>query len=250
METWRVALEEMQAWLARRGCRFLVVLACDKYLIYPEVLPRGLARTAGPFRIEQFATHLRRYSTVPVVGLLDPLLAARKKERIYHRTDSHWNDRGAYVGYAEIMNRLAKWDPRLRPNPTSAFERVEADTTGWDIPKLMKLADRIHEEDRRLVPRDGWQAKATVTDPPDDRWNCARIVMERGDKALPRLLVFRDSFGSALVPFLSEHFRYAEFMWQYEFDPRIVERARPDAVIFEIASRRLQWYVPENPPLP
>jgi hypothetical protein len=51
------------------------------------------------------------------------------------------------------------------------------------------------------------------------------------------------------VPFLAEHFRRSVFLWQYDFDPQVIEKEKPAWVILLITSRRMQWYRPENPPL-
>ena len=49
----------------------------------------------------------------------------------------------------------------------------------------------------------------------------ARVVTE-GPASGPRALIFRDSFGSAMIPFLSEHFSRAVYVWQNNFDPALV----------------------------
>ena len=75
----------------------------------------------------------------------------------------------------------------------------------------------------------------------------ARIVTEQPDTALPRAVVFRDSFGSALVPFLSEHFSRAVYLWQYNVDPEIVRGERASVVIQEWVGRRLSTELPYDP---
>jgi hypothetical protein len=71
----------------------------------------------------------------------------------------------------------------------------------------------------------------------------ARVVTIHPNRALPRLVMFRDSFASALIPFLSEHFSRAVYLWQYNFDPAVVESEHPDVVIEEWVGRKLnvQW---------
>jgi hypothetical protein len=241
LERWRQVLEERAAWLARRHARFVVVWACDKYVIYPEHLPAGLRRAPGPYRVEQLANDLATNSTVTQVALREPLLAGKATDRLYHRTDTHWNDRGAFIGYREILARLGL--------QLLAYDPVEVQTPGWDLARMLELADRIPEADRQLRPREPRRAQIVEIDRPDPTWNVGRVALEVADPALPRLVMFRDSFGSALVPFLAEHFRRSLFLWQYDFDPDVIEREQPDVVIWLMTSRRLQWYDPVNPPL-
>ena len=68
----------------------------------------------------------------------------------------------------------------------------------------------------------------------------ARIVTEQDAPGRPRAVVFRDSFGSALIPFLSEEFSRAVYLWQYNVDPDVVLAERPDVVIQEWVGRRLE----------
>jgi hypothetical protein len=219
-----------------------MVLTCDKYIIYPESMPAGYRRADQPYRVDVLAEYLQKNCRVQVVTVRSALEQAKARDRIYHRTDTHWNDRGAYVGYREILARIGQ-QPR-------AYDPVETMTEGWDLARMMKLDDIVREEDRRLVPRQPRRARVVEVDRPDKWWNNGRVVFEVNDPALPRVVVFRDSFGSALVPFLAEHFRRSVFLWQYEFDPRVIEQEKPDWVIFVMTSRRLQWYIPSNPPLP
>lgn len=246
---WKQVLEARQAWLARHGIRFLVVLCCDKHVIYPEYLPAGVERRRDPFRVEVLADFLSRQTSIPVVSFKPELEAAKQSGRIYHRTDSHWNDAGAYVGYHAILTRLGEWFPAVKPMPPESFTLQEVETPGWDLAVMMKLQDVIREQDRQLVPKAVRPFRVTKEESAGERWNSGRIVTETDDEALPSAVVFRDSFGSALVPFLARHFRRGEFLWQYEFDASRVLAAKPDVVIFLMTSRRLQWYVPENPPL-
>lgn len=240
MKHWKDVLETRQAWLAKRGIKMITVFAADKYIIYPEYLPAGYVRKEGPYRVDELVEYLKN-SKLTIVSLHQPLLAG-KSDRIYHRTDTHWNDRGAFIGYREILAAM-----NMKPLDYTPVEKI---TAGWDLARMMGLADIVHEEDRQLVaPR---RAKIVDIDREDPTWNVGRVALEVNDPALPKLVMFRDSFCSALIPFMAEHFRHSLFLWQHDFDPAIIDREKPDYVIWEITSRRMHsvWFSPVNPPLP
>ena len=67
---------------------------------------------------------------------------------------------------------------------------------------------------------------------------------------LPRAVIFRDSFASRLVPFLSEHFSRAVYLWQNDFDADVVRQEHPDVVIQEIVGRHLYVYSPSPELIP
>ncbi len=247
---WAAALQHTHDWLAARGITYLFVLAPDKHVVYPEFMPDSIRRTAGTSRTDQLVAHLRAHTTVPVLDLRPALLAAKREGRIYHRTDSHWNDPGAFVAAQAILARLqALSGGALRGVAADArrdFTREDARGPGWDLARMLGLEAWVQEDDIRLRPR---QPAARVVEPPDPDPDHieGRLVTAhvRGD--LPRAVIFRDSFGSALVPFLAEHFSRALFLWEYDVDPRLVEQERPDVVIQQWAGRRLSTRLPYDP---
>ena len=245
LERWRQVMETRQAWLAKHGVQMLLVFACDKYMIYPEFMPAGYQRNGGPYRLDQLVDYLRKNSSVNLISLRVPLEVGKTTDRLYHRTDTHWNDRGAYIGYREIMAAL-----RLPMLFSADFTPVERITEGWDLARMMGLNTDISEENLGLMPNKPRRASVVEQDRPDKLWNNGRVVLEVADPALPKLVMFRDSFGSALVPLLAEHFQRSVFLWQYDFDPAVILQEKPDYVVWLMTSRRLQWFDPVNPPLP
>ena len=71
----------------------------------------------------------------------------------------------------------------------------------------------------------------------------ARVVTEQPGPR-PRAVIFRDSFGSAMIPFLSEHFSRAVYVWQNDLDPALVLQERPTVVIQEWVGRHLHTAAP------
>jgi hypothetical protein len=241
LEEWRATLQDTQDWLARRGIEYLFVIAPDKHWVYPELMPDGLNRHEGG-RVDQLVAHLRARSAVRFVDLREPLRAARHDSRLYHRTDTHWNDLGAFVAYQQVMNRVGP-PLGLRPRTRDELSLEVVSRAGLDLARMLGVRGIMMEEDLQLEPRGGRRAR--VVEPVDARRGLMypRVVTE-GPHDGPRALVFRDSFGSAMIPFLSEHFSRAVYVWQNNFDPRIVEVEQPAVVIQEWVSRHLYTATP------
>ena len=66
--------------------------------------------------------------------------------------------------------------------------------------------------------------------------------------ALPRALIFRDSFASRLIPYLSAHFSRAVYVWQKGFSAKAVEDEHPDVVIQEMVGGHLVTDFPQPNP--
>jgi hypothetical protein len=246
LEQWRIALEDTRDWLAARGITFLFVISPDKHVIYPEYMPDTIRPLRDESRTGQLVDYLARHSTVRVVDPRPALLRAKADERLYQRTDTHWNDRGAFVAYQQIIEALAPAYPVLRPAPRDRFDARDVRTAGLDLAGMSGLTEFLHEDDLTLVPR---HRRARTIEPlhPDPHGIEGRLVTEIPDPNLPRLLAFRDSFGSALIPFLSEHFSRAVYLWQNYLDLDVVARERPDIVIQEWVGRRLITLPPYDP---
>ena len=110
---WADVLEARRIWLRRHGAEFLFVLVPDKHHVYSEHLPRGIVAAGGTHPIEQLSTELARRGSVPTLDLLPILEAAKPDDLLYHKTDTHWNDRGAYIAYAAILEAAGRLVPEL-----------------------------------------------------------------------------------------------------------------------------------------
>jgi hypothetical protein len=238
LEAWRLTLQHTQDWLHARGIAYVFVIAPDKHVIYPELFPASVQRLHDESRMDELVAYLQQHSTVDVLDLRPALMEARTHERVYHRTDTHWNDRGAFVGYQQITTRLG-----LQPMPRAAFKAEDVKTAGRDLAGMLGLTEVLSEDDLRLIPRHGRRAHIVEPAHPNEFYEDARIVTEQADQSLPRAVIFRDSFSSALVPFLSEHFSRAVYLWQNNFDPAVIEQEHPAIVIQEWVGRHLlnQW---------
>src|SRR4029079_9827903 len=102
----------------------------------------------------------------------------------------------------------------------------------------------LREEDLVLIPKRPRLAR--VVEPPGVAPTAeeGRLVTEITGSTLPRAVIFRDSFVSRLVPFLSEHFSRAVYLWQNDFDATVVGQEHPDVVIQEIVGRHLYGFIP------
>jgi hypothetical protein len=245
LEMWRRTLQDISDWLGEQGIAYLFVISPDKHVIYREYMP-GTIRPAAVSRIDQLVNHLREHSTVRVLDLRPPLLAAKARERIYHRTDTHWNDRGAFVGYQQVVAALAADIPTLRQAARTAFEPRLVHSNGLDLAGMIGLTQVLAEDDLVLIRRRPATARILEPQHPNPRLMHARIVTEAPNDG-PRAVVFMDSFGAGLIPFLSEDFSRAVYLWQSNMDPQIVREERPQVVIHEWVGRRLSTLLPYNP---
>ena len=243
LQRWQLTLERIRDWLASRGTRFLFVLAPDKQMIYPELMPASLHRLHNSYRADQLLAYMRAHSTVEILDLRPAILEAKPHELLYHRYDTHWNDRGALIGYQQIAMRLERWFPAIQPLQRSDFVTSPAAPSG-DKTTMLGLVDQGKVTTPGLVPRLGWSSRVVYPANPDPYGEDGTVVTEVKPGSGLRAVMFRDSFSSRLIPFLSEHFSRILYQWQNDFDPDLVRREHPDVVIQEMVGRHFINFVP------
>jgi hypothetical protein len=243
LTNWRAAVLRARDWLQARGIAYVFTVAPDKHTIYPDEMPDTLARIGTLSRADQLFTALQ--DTGLAVDVRADLFDAKTRERVYQQTDTHWNDRGALVAYQRIITAVRARVPGTPPAwSRDDFAPADRLVEGMDLARMMGLMRVLREVDMTLLPTR--PRRARVVDPagarPTDEEG--RLVTEVDDPSLPRAVIFRDSFTSRLVPFLSEHFSRAVYLWQNDFDAAEVTKEHPDVVIQQIVGRHLYNFIP------
>ena len=241
LEEWRKRLEERQNWLAARGIPFLIVFAPLKSTIYPEFMPSAYNRVRADSRLDQLMAHLEAHSNLRPLDLRAQLLDEKVRHQVYYRTDTHWNNRGAYVAYQKITTALSRRFPQVETIPLTAFEESEYSEPGRDLPLILGMRPYFWDRYADLTMTRPRLAHQVQPGPPSSKlWTRGPdMLFEHPDQRLPRAVMFRDSFATWLIPLLSENFSHILYSWQYTFDRDLVERERPDVVIQEMVERAL-----------
>jgi len=241
---WREAIVRAHDWLQRRGIAYVFTIAPDKHAIYPEHVPRTIRTLRGLSRTDQVYSALAG-TGVRTVDLRPALIGAKPRERLYFLTDTHWNDRGALLAYQQIIEAVREQVPSTPPAWTrDDFLPADEPVTGKDLARMLGLKNALREIDLQLVPKR--TRRARVVEPPGaaPMAEVGQLITEIPDPSLPRAVIFRDSFSSRLVPFLSEHFSRAVYLWQNDFDADVVNAEHPDVVIEQIVGRHLYGFIP------
>ena len=257
VDRWVASIRRRQQWTAERGIAYLLAVAPDKHTIYPEYMPAEMGKTGPQSQLDQIVAASRATADLPLLDLRPALLAAKAQSLrpLYWRTDTHWTSYGAYVGYRAIMERLSH---QVSGQPVldlgdEAFVRRTRDTPG-DLAGMLALPT---PEEEVFVDEGHYRCHYQTTNDPVPSWLTAvsPLIRTRCPEAHGKLLVIRDSFSTALLPFISQSFGEVVYAWTvpYERDfarvQALVDREHPDMVIEEWVERSLQWTPdPLSPP--
>lgn len=226
-------LASVQKRMDNEGILFLVAVAPNKETIYPEYLPDSIQKIGGRSRLDQLLGYLEDTgSHVNVLDLRPALLEKKDEYSLYYRTDSHWNDYGAYFACMEIITPIQK-EFSLTGLPEIDDYQKEYGTVSGDLAQMVPMEPMLSEATIWLHPNPG--PGATLIEKTDR----VITISEVADPRLPGAIIFRDSFSNQLEPFLSENFSRAVYPWSFSLDWDLIEREQPDIVIYEIAERYL-----------
>ena len=216
-------IEYRKNWLSKQGIPLLLVVVPNKETIYPEFMPEGITKVNESTRLDQLINYLNLNSDVDLLDLSKVLLQEKDNHLLYYKTDSHWNDYGAYFGYSEIMKRMKTYFPGIEAYPIDDYaEKVHSSPKAGDFASLLMMEDTYKERYFNLEKIDGTSNLATVK--------------------IHSAVIYHDSFYAMLQPFLAQHFdRILEFN-QMPFDQRMIEEEKPDIVIYIMVER----LVPED----
>ncbi|MEP7327616.1 MAG: hypothetical protein ABI777_00290 [Betaproteobacteria bacterium] len=230
-------------WLAAKGIAYVVAVVPEKYTIYPENLPAWVARSNAPTPYDRVRDAIARDGRVNFVDLRPALREAKARDRVYFKTDSHWNFNGAVVGYSALMQVVAKALPAsmlttIAPAPRPTYV-PGVDFYSGDLVQMLGLPSRLREDD--VAPLGKVLGDAAG--------RCARRL-DKGEfpgfeyfvcdkPGLPRAVILRDSMAIPLIPLLSENFSRVVYVSSRKLDRALIEREKPDIVIEELVERSL-----------
>jgi hypothetical protein len=240
---WRETVVRAQRWCRKYGLAYVFTVLPDKHAMYPEEFPDSVRQLQPTSRMDQVLNAVS--DTAAAVDVRPALARAKTRERLYQMTDTHWNERGAFVAYQQIINAVRVQNPRVPAAwQRSDFSAEAHDVPGMDLARMMGLSHVLTETNLELIPRR--QRRAVVLEPAGALASAeaGRVVTVIPGSGLPRAVIFRDSFTSALAPFLSEHFSRTVYLWQNDFDADAIRREQADVVIQQIVGRHLYVFIP------
>ena len=127
----------------------------NKESIYPEFMPSAYNRAGSWSRLDQLLAYMKAHSSVTILDVRDGLRHAKDRERLFDRTDTHWNERGSWAAYGRIMEILTGWFPGMKAIPRREFLDVSRTTPGGDLAKMLGVPELMLEEHlqlQRLTP--------------------------------------------------------------------------------------------------
>lgn len=233
-------LQLMRDYAAQHGAEFVFAAAPNKASIYPDYLPARYLHTGCENNLDALSDALWQ-SDLTVCDWRTVLrdAAASGERQLYHKLDTHWNGDGAMLGYRTLMQTLA-----LDDRGYADAERTE--TCDWDGDLWGMLFPAEQNPDLNAV----YAVPQTYRTIGRMRSIDDLSIKTACDGGEGSLLMFRDSFGRALIPLLAERFASCSFQRANAIPLDMLETEPADYVVYELVERnlhRLLTYAPQMP---
>ena len=246
LKIWAESLQIRQDLLKAKGIGYLFIIAPNKHTIYSEYLPEYLGKRGDKSRLDQLFSYLHEHTKVNFLDLRPILLANKSAENIlYWSQDSHWNRTGAYFGQLAIQHKLKEMGYDI-PNSIAEPGRWQGEyLRSLDLANMLGVnesSETKHKSyQKNLLPcldsisiSDAWKS--------DRLAGITNVIKTKCPSRQVNALVFRDSYSTELVPFFSDYFKEATYVWtlpsedvfKYFIEPNV------DIVIEERVERSLR----------
>ncbi|MCA9801167.1 MAG: hypothetical protein KC777_04235 [Cyanobacteria bacterium HKST-UBA02] len=248
LSTWVAMLEKRKTWLKDRGIDYLLVIAPNKSTAYPEFYPKKYNKVRPDSRCDQL---LEKVGGSDYILDLRPAIAREReksKDLLYFKTDTHWNDLGALAGAREIVDRLKKRSD-LFEKATIPEVQFQTEEYSGDLARMLDLEGILSESTRAVKvvnPKARTIRDETSTSNTTSAGGKRILVSRTGDESLPKALFLRDSFTTAIQPYLSECFSESVYFWQHDLSSKLIDAHKPDIVVEILCERLLMDKEPEN----
>ncbi len=225
-------LEIMNDYCNQNNARFIFTIAPNKNSVYPEYMPSNYSPADNKGNYEKLSESFDE--DFPYCDMKEVILNTKSNIPLYHKKDTHWNNLGAYAGHARLMEMLG------REKCPSGNWTVRNDRQG-------DLANMIYPSEK---PDD-----TQIYSDYEYKYQYLGRFMAFDDMSIKtfcegkngNLLMYRDSYGEAIIPFMAECFGSAEFTRTVPYRMDGIGENGADTVILEIVERNipnLQKYAP------
>jgi len=213
-------LQGLEKTLKESGKRLVFLVAPDKVTIYPEYI-RGV-RATNKCEKSFYDLFLEALNTYPIEGFIridKALKDAKGPHLLYFREGTHWNDRAAFMTAELILKKLSTPEvsytlPKMEFHEKKALAEMSTMLT-VDVYEDIPFVDPIPLENN---------AKTTGIEPwlwpmPPNEWVTMKTTATAspGAHILPAAVLYRDSFMTGPLKFLSGSFTELYARWHHIF---------------------------------
>lgn len=235
-------LQQQKQWLASQNIAYSVLIVPNKEDVYFEFYNPYIHKSAKNDRIQQLKNYLDNNDyNISLVYPLDFYLKKKGEDKLlYCKNDTHWSEYGAFLGYLAWMEQVTTLKQDICVLRADQFEFInKTHSLPGDLQLILKLdKDPRYSVIQYTVPTliEGCKYKETESIQDSRNHSIIRTVCPNKNY---KVVVFRDSFAGALLPYLSSTFKEVVYVWTHDIGTyrEFIRKEKPDIVLHEMVSR-------------
>lgn len=224
-------LEMISDYVEKNNGRFLFMPAPNKASVYDEYLPYYYRKSNVPNNMDMVLNELNNVDCIDLRTVFE-----NRDDVLYHRLDSHWNNKGALLVTDILLEHfgLEEYD-----------YGVPEERQDWEGDLYKMLFPAGEEKDvQYYYDEDNFNYQYTRRFKSVDDM----IIETKNDfSENGSILLFRDSFGRSMLPFIGESFSKATLSRSVPYDFYQIEESNYDYVVLEIAERNIEDIISRAP---
>ena len=230
-------LETIQQKVTEEGRTFVFTIAPNKNSLYGEYMP--YIYSSNPDKgMNNRELLMQKLADIDVNYVDLYKLFQEQNEILYLKKDSHWNNKGALLAYNALLTAADKEHETYESCPVTLQKNYVGDLNSMVYPLLEQPEENYvydYQTNYRYLNKGKEEAVAESQISVED----AR-VQTVNPSAPGSLLMYRDSFGNTLLPFMANAFEKGSFYktTPYNIDTHLMSDD-PDVVIIEKVERKL-----------
>lgn len=243
------SLVRTEKWVRSLGGEFYAFIIPNKTTAYPQHIGLIIPALGSSNDAEALVSENEARSDPVNLFWLSEFLNG--DQVLYQRTDTHWNDLGAFRAYEEMLTKLRDPDISDAMLTLDALDVITKTQSG-DLTRVIGLSPEYQEDVIALS-----LASPRAQQQPTIDIGCGSALQKYhiANSDLPTAVIVHDSFGQVMIPYLADSFSTVWFVHfnncpQALYDyPNIIESVRPDYVIAMFVERDFVrvglWQTPE-----
>jgi hypothetical protein len=232
----------IQEYYKKLGIDYYLMITPSKTSIYYNFI-KGNEFESSPYTLmDQIYDYLKENSNIKVVELKDNLLQSKHESRVYFKADTHWNPKGMFIGYTNLINTISE--------STTISEPIDVewkkDYFDVEMYKMMGIDNFFNNKYGEIYKNSTLRKRDSYLLNEGELYNNIKhnsysyylnnYINKNKQK---KVLFYHDSFMaiSNAQQLISEHFGQTLFAWKPEQVANWALLYRPDIVVYETTER-------------
>lgn len=224
--------QKIQRDLQKEGSQLVIFVAPNKERMYSEFMPEQYGVPADNYRALQIINYIRKHTDIQIVYPYDELMKVKAQidDRLYYKTDTHWNNIGSYVATRVLLQELNVDIPDIYSNQLR-IERNEYHN--GDLAQMLNMTTQMKKIDYDYLI-EGYDTHNIQEISAE---NAQAYTSSNSDQR--RLYICHDSFGYAMIPYIGSQFCSTYFKNKRTYSYNDFKKQQSDVFIYETVERHI-----------